>query len=158
MPCGPQVVPRTLLSGRRPLSLSLSPTRFLADPRRIAVAAAYASVVALDSDEWAAYQDRVAPTEDEWDEFVRQTAVGHVVRGVVVSHHRFGFFLDIGWGTRCLGLVEIPYVRDPGERVDPSGYPAVGSVVERAIVLSHTPHNHQARLTIRPSDLANAEQ
>jgi ribosomal protein S1 len=112
--------------------------------------------VALGFDEWAEYRDRVAPTEDEWHEFVRQTAVGRVVQGVVVSHHRFGFFLDIGWGTRCLGLVEVPYMPDPGKRVAPSDYPAVGSIVERAIVLGHTPHNHQARLTIRPSDLANA--
>jgi hypothetical protein len=127
-------------------------------PRPFAVDDLYASVVTVGFDEWAAYRDRVAPADDEWDEFVRQTAVGRVVQGLVVSHHRFGFFLDIGWGTRCLGLVEIPYVREPGQRVDPSDYPAIGSVVDRAVVLSHTPHNHQVRLSIRPSDLAKAEQ
>jgi hypothetical protein len=114
----------------------------------------YAVAVATESDQWAAYRDRVEATEEEWDEFVRQTPVGRIVKGVVVSHHPFGFFLDIGWGTRCLGLVEVVRIRDADEPIDIADYPPVGSLVQRARVLGHTPHNRQARLTIRPSDLA----
>lgn len=41
----------------------------------------------------------------------------------MLSHHAFGFFVDLG-GT-ILGLVEIPRVRDPGHAVSPEDSPAV---------------------------------
>jgi predicted RNA-binding protein with RPS1 domain len=96
----------------------------------------------------------VASASDEWDAFVAATPVGSIVSGTVLSHHPFGFFVDLGWGTRCMGLVEIPNVWDPGLYLTSADFPAIGVRIERARVLDHTPGNHQVRLTIRPSDLA----
>jgi hypothetical protein len=106
--------------------------------------------VASGSDEWAAYRNHVPATEAEWQAFAAATPVGSLVGGVVVSVHRFGFFLDIGHGTAITGLVELPGIGPPGA----DSCPPVGLVVERAVVLGHRPQARQVQLTVRPQDLA----
>ena len=64
-------------------------------------------------DEWRVYRDRRQPTDEEWASAKSPFASGIVVRGVVLSHHRFGFFVHLG--DQVFGLVEIPRVKDPGQ-------------------------------------------
>ena len=105
--------------------------------------------MASSSDEWAAYRDHVPATEAEWQAFIAATPVGSLVSGVVLSVHRFGFFVDIGHGTAITGLVELHNIGPTGA----DSCPPVGSVVERAVVLDHR-RERQAQLSIRPEDLA----
>ena len=70
---------------------------------------------------------------------------------MVLSHHRFGFFVDLG--DAALGLVEIPGVKDPGQPVDARNYPPVGQEIT-AVVLDAVDLQRQVHLSIRPSDLA----
>jgi ribosomal protein S1 len=104
-------------------------------------------------DEWRTYRNRRQPTDEEWASATSRFASGVVVRGVVLSHHPFGFFVDLG-GT-ILGLVEIPRVSDPGQAVSPDDYPAVGREVT-AVVLGAVDLQRQVHLSIRPSDLRTA--
>jgi ribosomal protein S1 len=107
----------------------------------------------IPSDEWRAYRNRRQPTGEEWASAKSRFASGVVVRGVVLSHHPFGFFVDLG-GT-ILGLVEIPRVKDPGQAVSPEDYPAAGQELT-AVVLEAVDLQRQVHLSIRPSDLKAA--
>lgn len=111
------------------------------------------SVSDASSDEWHAYRDRCQPTDEEWASARSRFASGMVVRGVVLSHHRFGFFVDLS--DQVLGLVEIPRVKDPGQSVSPEDYPAVGEEIT-AVVLDAVDLQRQVHLSIRPSDLKAA--
>lgn len=104
-----------------------------------------------DSGEWRALRERREPTEEEWAAAKSRLTSGAVVRGVVLSHHPFGFFVDLG--EAVTGLVEIPCVKDPGQPVDPRDYPPVGQQVT-AVVLGAVDLQRQIHLSIRPSDLA----
>ena len=105
------------------------------------------------SDEWRAYRHRRQPTGEEWASAKTSFASGVVVRGVVLSHHRFGFF--VGLGDTILGLVEIRHVKDPGQAVSSEDYPAVGEEVT-AVVLGAVDLQRQVHLSIRPTDLKAA--
>lgn len=73
----------------------------------------------------------------------------------MLSHHRFGFFVDLG--ERVIGLIEITMLLDDPERpLSQDDYPPVGSQV-RAVVLGATDHNRQIRSSMRPSDLERAQ-
>jgi ribosomal protein S1 len=77
-----------------------------------------------------------------------------VVEGTVISHHQFGFFIDLG--ESITGLIEIPMVLDDAQQpVSPDDYPPVATRV-RAVVLDATEHNRQIRLSMRQSDLDRA--
>jgi ribosomal protein S1 len=106
------------------------------------------------SSEWAAFEARSAPSDEEWADAVCRYREGCVVDGTVISHHRFGFFIDLG--EPIVGLVEIPMLLDDAHQpVSPDDYPPVASQV-RAVVLGPTDHNRQVRLSMRPSDLFRA--
>jgi ribosomal protein S1 len=104
-------------------------------------------------DEWAAMRQRRRPSDAEWSSIQTAHPPGAIVSGTVLSHHPFGFFVDLG--DPATGLVEIPMVTDPGVSVSPSDYPAVGSQV-RAVVLVGNDLQRQVHLTMRPTDLAAA--
>lgn len=71
------------------------------------------------------------------------------------SHHRFGFFIDLGGAV--IGLIELPMLLDDPDRpLLQDDYPPVGSQL-RAVVLGATDHNRQIRLSMRPSDLKGAD-
>lgn len=106
-----------------------------------------------DSDEWRAYRDRHKPTDEEWAAVKSFFTSGVVARGVVLSHHRFGFFVDLG--DSVVGLVEIPRVKDPGQTASPEDYPAVGQEIT-TVVLGVVDLQRQVHLSIRPSDLKAA--
>lgn len=75
---------------------------------------------------------------------------GAVTAGRVLSHHPFGFFVDLG--DPVVGLVEIPRVREAGQPVSAKDYPAVGQDITAA-VLSAVDLQRQIHLSTRPSDL-----
>ncbi len=83
-------------------------------------------------DEWEAMRGRRGPTDEEWAAARARFARGVIVKGVALSHHRFGFFVDLGYPV--VGLIEIPRVREPGQPVGLQDYPAVGREVT-AVVL-----------------------
>jgi ribosomal protein S1 len=102
----------------------------------------------------AAFESRSTPSDEEWADAVRRYAAGRIVEGTVFAHHRFGFFIDLG--ERVIGLIEIPMLLDdPDHPLSEVDYPPVGLQV-RAVVLGATDHNHQIRLSMRPSDLERA--
>lgn len=105
------------------------------------------------SDEWRAYRDRRQPADEEWASARSRFASGIVIRGVVLSHHRFGFFVDLG--DQVLGVAGIPRVKDPGQAVSPEDYPAVGEEIA-AVVLGAVDLQQHVHLSIRPSDLKAA--
>ena len=76
-----------------------------------------------------------------------------VAAGVVLSHHPFGFFVDLG--SPVTGLVEIPRVKEPWQPVDPRDDPPAGQEIT-AIVLGTVDLHRQVHLSIRPSDLAGS--
>jgi ribosomal protein S1 len=103
------------------------------------------------SDEWAAFESRATLSQEAWGDAVRRYGAGRIVEGTVFSHHRFGFFVDLGGDV--VGLVEIPMLLDdPDHPLSQDDYPPVGSQV-RAVVIGTTDHNHQIRLSMRLSDL-----
>jgi ribosomal protein S1 len=104
-----------------------------------------------DSDEWRALRGRRRPGDEEWTAAKSRFTSGVVTTGVVLSHHPFGFFVDLGEGF--IGLVEIPRVKEPGQAVDPRDYPPVGQEIT-AVVLGAVDLQRQVHLSIRPSDLA----
>jgi transcriptional accessory protein Tex/SPT6 len=104
-----------------------------------------------ESDEWRAFRERRKPTEEEWAAAKSRFASGVVVTGVVLSHHVFGFFVDLGYPI--LGLVEVSRVKESGQPVDSRDYPPVGQETT-AVVLGAIDLQHQVRLSTRPSDLA----
>lgn len=74
-----------------------------------------------DGDEWRALRERRQPAGDEWEAAKARFTTGTVTAGVVLSHHPFGFFVDLGGPVT--GLAEIPRVKEPGQPVDPRDYP-----------------------------------
>jgi hypothetical protein len=74
-----------------------------------------------DGGEWHALRERRKPTDEEWAVAKARFTSGGVATGVVLSHHPFGFFVDLG--APVTGLVEIPRVKEPGQSVDPRDYP-----------------------------------
>ena len=62
-----------------------------------------------DGGEWRALQERRKPTDEEWAVAKAPFTRGVVAKGVVLSHHPFGFFVDLGGPVT--GLVEIPASR-----------------------------------------------
>ena len=106
-----------------------------------------------DSDEWRALRERRTPADEEWAVARERFASGVVVTGVVLSHHAFGFFVDLGGPVT--GLVEIPRVKESWQPVDPRDYPPVGQEIT-AVVLGAVDLKRQIHLSIRPSDLAES--
>jgi ribosomal protein S1 len=101
----------------------------------------------------ACLRERRKPTDPEWELAKSRFTEGAVVTGVVLSHHPFGFFADMG--DTVIGLVEIPHVKEPGQPVDTRDYPPVGQEIT-AIVLGAVDLKRQVHLSIRPSDLKAA--
>jgi ribosomal protein S1 len=104
-----------------------------------------------DSGEWRAFRERRKPTEEEWAAAKSRFTSGLVVTGLVLSHHPFGFFVDLGYPI--LGLVEVSRVKEPGQPVGSLDYPPVGQETT-AVVLGAVDLQHQVHLSTRPSDLA----
>jgi ribosomal protein S1 len=105
-----------------------------------------------DADEWQALRARRKLTDEEWATAKSRFTSGVVVTGVVLSHHPFGFFVDLGYPV--IGLVEIPRVKEPWQPVDPQDYPPVGQKIT-AVVLTAVDLQRQVHLSIRPSDVGN---
>jgi ribosomal protein S1 len=103
-----------------------------------------------DSDEWRALRERRRLTDEEWAAAKSRFTSGAVATGAVLSHHPFGFFVDLG--DQVTGLVEVVRVKDPGQSVDPQDYPPVGQEIT-AVVISAVDLQRQVHLSIRPSDL-----
>jgi len=105
------------------------------------------------NNEWATMQSRRAPTDDEWRIAMINHRRGTHVNGTVLSHHAFGFFVNLGETVN--GLVEAPRIMDlrPGEDGYSDDFPAVGTDIE-AVALGIAEHNRQIWLSMRPSDLA----
>jgi ribosomal protein S1 len=93
------------------------------------------------------------PTDEEWAAAKSRFTSGVVATGVVLSHHPFGFFVDLG--DQIIGLVEIVRVKESGQSVDSRDYPPVGQEIT-AVVLGAVDQQHQVRLSIRPSDFASS--
>jgi ribosomal protein S1 len=109
------------------------------------------SVSEPDGDEWQALRLRRKPTDEEWAAAKSRFTSGVAVTGVVLSHHRLGFFVDLG--NPVIGLVEIPRIKEVSQPVDPRHYPAVGQQIT-AVVLDAVDLQRQVHLSISPSDLA----
>jgi ribosomal protein S1 len=103
-----------------------------------------------DADEWQALRARRKLTDEEWAAAKSRFTSGVVVTGVVLSHHQFGFFVDLGYPV--IGLVEIPRVKELWQPVGPQDYPPVGQKIT-AVVLDAVELQRQVHLSIRPSDL-----
>ncbi len=67
------------------------------------------------NNEWAIMQSRRAPSDEEWRIAKIDHRRGTHVNGTVLSHHAFGFFVDLAETVN--GLVEAPCIMDlrPGE-------------------------------------------
>jgi ribosomal protein S1 len=104
-----------------------------------------------DSDEWRALRERRKPTDEEWAAAKSRFTSGVIATGVVLSHHPFGFFVDLG--DPVIGLVEITRVKESRQPVDPRDYPPVGQEIS-AVVLGAVDLQRQVHLSTRPSDLA----
>ena len=89
-----------------------------------------------------------------WDEAKKRFPIGARVRGVVIQHHPFGVFVDLG-DSVALGLIQIVDFLDQG-RMTPEQYPPIGSLIE-ALVLGHTDaRRKQVWLSVKPSRLDKA--
>jgi ribosomal protein S1 len=108
-------------------------------------------VTQSDPGKWRALWERRKPADEEWAAARSRFTCGVVVTGVVLSHHPFGFFVDLG--DPVIGLAGIPRVREPWQPVGLLDYPAVGKKIT-AVVLGAVGLQRQVRLSIRPSDLA----
>jgi ribosomal protein S1 len=106
-----------------------------------------------DSEEWRALRERRKPTDPEWAVAKSRFTKGVVATGLVLSHHPFGFFVDLD--DTVTGLVEMPRVKELGQPVDTRDYPPVGQEIT-AVVLGAVDLQRQVHLSIRPSDLKAA--
>ena len=106
-----------------------------------------------DPNEWRGFRNRRKPSDEEWAAARSGFTSGAAITGIVLSHHPFGFFVDLG--SPVVGLVEISHVKDPDQAVVPEDYPAVGQEVT-AVVLMAVDLQRQVHLSIRPSDLKAA--
>lgn len=80
-------------------------------------------------------------------------APGRLVHGNVIAHHPWGIELSLE-EVDAYGTVDIRFVADDPAEMNESRFPALGSRL-LAKVQGMTPGG-QLRLTIRPSDLADA--
>ena len=106
-----------------------------------------------DGGQWRALRDRRKPADEERAAAKARFTSGTVAAGVVLSHHRSGFLVDLG--SPVTGLVEIPRVKEPWQPVDPRDYPPAGQEIT-AVVLGTADLQRQVHLSIRPSDLAGS--
>jgi ribosomal protein S1 len=90
---------------------------------------------------------------EEWAHLKSDVHIGDILHGKVLAHWPFGIFVDIG--RPFVGLIEIVNLRERGQRITPTEFPPLGAGI-RAVVVDFTDHNHQVRLSMRPSDLYNA--
>jgi small subunit ribosomal protein S1 len=95
--------------------------------------------------------ERRAAADADWAAARERFPRGTVVMGQVLSHHPFGFFIDLA--DPVTGLVEIGWLKDPGQFADPADYPPTGQQVT-AIVIDVVDRRGQVRLSMRPSDLS----
>ncbi len=93
-------------------------------------------------------------TEQAWADVKSQLAVGQIVEGRVMAHWQFGIF--VSFDHQFIGLVEIPYFKEKGERMTAKEYPDIGEPI-RAVVVGFNDRNHQIALSARPSDLAKVK-
>lgn len=87
--------------------------------------------------------------DDIWLAFRGHFEVGQLIEGVVLEHQPFGFFVDIG-NVHFPGLVDLP-----PRNIE---WPAVGTRVKAVFLGFANPDGHQARLSIRPSRVREAER
>ncbi len=96
--------------------------------------APYICVVSQDrlNNEWATMQSRRAPTDDEWRIAMINHRRGTHVNGTVLSHHAFGFFVDLRETVN--GLVEAPCIMDrrPGEDGYSDDFPPLAPTSRRS--------------------------
>ena len=104
-----------------------------------------------DGGQWRALRERRKPADGERAAAKARFTSGTVAAGVVLSHHRSGFIVDLG--RAVTGLVEIPRAKKPCQPADPRDYPPAGQEIT-AVVLGTTDQQRQVHLSIRPSDLA----
>jgi hypothetical protein len=91
-------------------------------------------------------------TDGEWANAVERFGPGTLLRGEVISHHPWGFF--IGLGGRVVGLVMVSHVADLDQVTDPvteRDYPPVGTQV-CGVVLGPGA-SHQIHISTLPSDV-----
>lgn len=91
--------------------------------------------------------------EKEWADVKAKLAIGTVVKGEVFGHWPFGVVVKLK--GPFVGLIEIPYFKEEGQRMTPKEYPDLGKPI-RAVVKSFSELDHQVKLSARPSDLAKA--
>jgi len=89
-----------------------------------------------------------------WDRLKDSFHAGEIIEVVVAEHAPFGVFVDLP-DTRFRGLIEVVSLSD--EPPDVMAFPAVGSTLE-AVVLGFTEHEHQVRLSAKPSVVARARE
>jgi ribosomal protein S1 len=106
-----------------------------------------------DSGEWRALRERRKLTDEEWTAAKSRFMSGVAATGVVLSHHPFGFFVDLD--DPVIGLVEIVRVKESWQPVDPQDYPLVGQEIT-AVVLGAVDLQRQIHLSTRPSDLGSS--
>ncbi len=77
-------------------------------------------------------QSRLAPTDDEWRIAMINHRRGTHVNGTVLSHHAFGFFVDLRETVN--GLVEAPCIMDrrPGEDGYSDDFPPLAPTSRRS--------------------------
>lgn len=93
--------------------------------------------------------------DHDWAKAKSKLEIGTVIKGDVFAHLPFGVFVNIK--GPFLGLIEIPYFKELGERMTPKEYPELGEKI-RAVVLGFRDSNHQIALSARPSDLKAASK
>jgi len=79
---------------------------------------------------------------------------GQIVRGVVIEYREFGVFIDIGDPEPAVAVITM--LEDEPRSPEPV-MPPVGGDVE-AVFLGYSGPGRQARLSLRPSDIAAARQ
>ena len=81
--------------------------------------------------QWRALQERRKPADEERAAAKARFTSGALAAGVVLSHHRSGFFADLG--SPVTGLVENPRVKEPWQPVDPRDYPPAGQQITAVV-------------------------
>jgi hypothetical protein len=95
-----------------------------------------------DGGEWRALQERRKPAGEEWAVAKARFTSGVVATGVVLSHHPFGFCVDLGGPVT--GLVEIPRVKEPGQ---PGTHGTVPRSARRSLLSCSAPSTCSVRST-----------
>ena len=97
--------------------------------------------------------------DSTWRNSRNRLEVGLLVGGVIVEHHPFGMFVNIG-NSRFLGLVELPSMDEAlGSGPGQEGviHPAVGTRIKAIFIGFASPDGRQPRLRVRQSALGAAE-